>query len=202
MPTKILIWYVPRCIQRIWRSGWPDLPQAGILEEEQAVSFHFGTWSGKGDIPLSDGCNPGDWRIYFKLYFKSACWCLSWGRTLLTIKVWQRAGAKFTGLWQLENSKQASVENRRDGVVSLQSWGIDVKVAFSPFITKAISMSDRKETRWQRDEIPFLTEEKPKHFMKCYLLNSSNCIFFFQSFIHLYSFTHQYTSSSHLVHVT
>ena len=94
------------------------------------------------------------------------------------------------------------MENRRDGVVSLQSWAIDVKVAFSPFTTKAISMSDHKETRWQRDEIPFLTEEKSQTFYEVLFIELLKLYFFSQSFIHLYSFTHQNTSSSHLVHVT
>ena len=82
------------------------------------------------------------------------------------------------------------MENRRDGVVSHQSWAIDVKVAFSPFTTKAISMSDHKETRWQRDEIPFLTEEKTQTFYEVLFIELLKLYFFLShSFIFIHSLT-------------
>ena len=64
-------------------------------------------------------------------------------------------------MWQLENSKQASVENRRDGVVSLQSWGIDVKVAFSPFITKAIACQIVKKPDGKEMKYHFSLKKNP-----------------------------------------
>lgn len=93
--------------------GWLDPPQTGIPRRGAGPMprFHYGIWSGEGDISLSGGVILVTRRQYWEWYLESAHWCLSCGKRLFSTKVWQRTGAKRGGSWELESSEQLTGED-------------------------------------------------------------------------------------------